>query len=201
MSAGAGRARQGETAARVLDAALELFEEHSSIQIRVKSLCARSGVSVGSIYHHFGGMEGVSAALYSRCMDGLLGRILESVGKRDRVAPLVRALVAAYLDWTEENPAAARFIHASAFAPYYSRFQAAIAGAKQAHMEKLAALIDSQARAGAIVRMPGFLYEMLIIGPVAEAARRWLAGMPGIDLAAARRILPARILESISSRK
>jgi hypothetical protein len=38
---------------------------------------------------------------------------------------------------------------------------------------------------------------MLVIGPVAETARRWLAGAPGIDLTTAAAVLPERIWRSI----
>jgi hypothetical protein len=40
---------------------------------------------------------------------------------------------------------------------------------------------------------------MLVIGPVAETARRWLAAAPGIDLAQASRPLPERIWHSINT--
>lgn len=45
--------------------------------------------------------------------------------------------------------------------------------------------------------MPEALLEMLIIGPVAEVARRWLAGAPGSDIEEASRLLPERIWRSV----
>ena len=44
------------------------------------------------------------------------------------------------------------------------------------------------------------LTEMLVIGPVAEAARRWLGGAPDIDLTTAARLLPERIWHSVRGR-
>ena len=41
---------------------------------------------------------------------------------------------------------------------------------------------------------------MLVIGPVAETSRRWLAGTPGIDLTQASRLLPERIWNSLNTR-
>jgi AcrR family transcriptional regulator len=190
--------RAGSTVAKVLDAALEIFGETSSTQAPVSLLGERSGVSVGSIYHHFGSLEGVSAALYSRCMKGLLESIIRSIAGRERLEEVIRGLVSSYLAWTRRNPAAARFIHASAFAPHVAEFAREIGKAKAAQMERLNEILRSHVAAGRVRKLPEFLYEMLIIGPVAETARRWLASAPGVNLREAEKHLPERILESIS---
>ncbi|MFG3604665.1 hypothetical protein [Micromonospora chersina] len=52
--------------------------------------------------------------------------------------------------------------------------------------------------AGEFATLPEPLVEMLLIGPVAETARRWLAGVPGIDLGQAARVLPDRIWRSLA---
>ncbi|MFJ2788134.1 MULTISPECIES: hypothetical protein [unclassified Streptomyces] len=41
--------------------------------------------------------------------------------------------------------------------------------------------------------MPGLVVEVLVMGPVAEAARRWLSRTYDLDLAEAVRLLPDRI--------
>jgi AcrR family transcriptional regulator len=192
------RKRAGNTVTKVLDAALEIFSETSSTQAPVSLLGERSGASVGSIYHHFGSLEGVSAALYSRCMNGLLEYIIRSVSGPERLEEVIRGLVSSYLAWTRKNPEAARFIHASAFAPYIAAYAREIDGAKAAQMERLNEILRSHAAEGRVAVLPEFMYEMLIIGPVAETARRWLASAPGVNLKAAEKHLPGRILKSIS---
>ncbi|MFF7443201.1 hypothetical protein [Streptomyces sp. NPDC008122] len=47
--------------------------------------------------------------------------------------------------------------------------------------------------AGEIAPVPEELVEALVIGPVAEATRRWLSGTSGTGLAQAARVLPDRI--------
>ena len=45
--------------------------------------------------------------------------------------------------------------------------------------------------------LPDPLIEMLLIGPVAELSRRWLAGATDLDLGKAARVLPDRIWASL----
>ncbi len=61
--------RTGAPAA-VLDAAADLFDRRGFAAVSLNDLTAASGVSNGSIYHHFGAKEGVLAALV---VDALAG--------------------------------------------------------------------------------------------------------------------------------
>src|SRR6266566_8365174 len=49
---------------RILEAALACFNERGFTATTIEEICQRSGASVGSVYHHFGGKEGLAAALY-----------------------------------------------------------------------------------------------------------------------------------------
>jgi hypothetical protein len=51
--------------------------------------------------------------------------------------------------------------------------------------------------AGEIAPVPVPILEVLVMGPVAEAAHRWLARTYDMDLAQAARILPDRIWRSL----
>ena len=53
----------------LLDAALELFPKKGVGNCRLEDLLERSGASVGSFYHHFGGKPELAAALYLRFLD------------------------------------------------------------------------------------------------------------------------------------
>src|SRR6185436_8786528 len=48
----------------VLEAALACFEELGYDNTSIEDIRARSGASIGSIYHHFGRKEVIAAALY-----------------------------------------------------------------------------------------------------------------------------------------
>jgi len=53
-------------------------------------------------------------------------------------------------------------------------------------------------RAGEIAPLPGDVLAVLVLGPVGEAARRWLAGTYDMDLGQAARMLPQRIRRSLA---
>lgn len=57
-------ARTEETRRQVLDAAAAVFIEHGYTRAGVSEIVTRSGSSVGSVYHHFGGKAEVYLALW-----------------------------------------------------------------------------------------------------------------------------------------
>lgn len=193
----ATRRRGEETRARLLDAALRVFDAEGRDGFTIQAVLRESGASIGSFYHHFGGIDGLAAALYERS----LGELLDALGDALDAAPTARAGIAAlvrtYLAYTAENPAAARFIHDAPSGGYLQAHGAALEAAKRPRLERLLCWLRGHVRAGRIVELPESLHEMLVIGPVAEVARRWLAGAPGIDLGQAARLLPERIWHSV----
>lgn len=198
-----GKQQRGEaTIERVLDAALACWADASSDDAKaltVQTLARDAGVSIGSLYHHFGSLDGVAAALYRRSMAAKLDGIAAALPKRARNAKAgVVAFVKAYLAWTAANPAAARFIHGSAYAPFLKRFEHEIRDDKAQHLAPILAWFEPYIAAGEVVALPGPYYEMLLVGPVAEVARRWLAGAPGLDPETAAKVLPDRVWAALA---
>jgi AcrR family transcriptional regulator len=191
----AGKQQRGqETSEKILKAALKLF---SNQELSIERLSEQSAVSVGSIYHHFGNLNGVSAALYQSSMTDLLQKIIRAVEVQTTARDKVLAQSRAYMEWTREKKAAARFIHASAYAPYMQQYADEIRQAKGPILQELMSLFEPHIRAGEMIALPLPLYEILLIGPLAELARRWLSGGSGLDLDAAWEYLPERIWLSV----
>ncbi|GGT05353.1 hypothetical protein GCM10010156_73860 [Planobispora rosea] len=65
------------TVDRLLAAALDLHAEDPG-GFTMAALIARTGVSSGSLYHHFGSFDGLAAALYARCLAGLLAHFIHA---------------------------------------------------------------------------------------------------------------------------
>jgi len=183
--------RRGEvTTRRLLDAALAVHEKG---EFTVQAVVSASGVSLGSLYHHFGSFDGLAAGLYARCMAELLDGIVASLERARTARGGVRAVVVAYLSFVADCPREARFIHASAYASYLPAHAEEIAAMKAPRMARMLAWLEPHVRNGSIVDLPPPLLEMLLIGPVAELSRRWLAGATDIDLPKAARLLPDRV--------
>jgi AcrR family transcriptional regulator len=190
--------RGEETKQRLLDAALAVHAAAGAEGFTVHAVVAESGVSLGSLYHHFGSFDGLAAALYSRCMARLLDEIVDTLTRARTPRSGVRAVVTAYLGHVTEHSASARFIHASAYAAYLPAHADAIAAMKVPRMARMAAWLAPHIAAGTVVDLPDPLTEMLLIGPVAELSRRWLNGAD-IDLARAAKLLPDRIWASLQA--
>lgn len=56
---------------KVLTAALDLFVEKGYHNVSIHDVQKTAGVSIGSIYNHFGGKEGVAQALYDHLVEEL----------------------------------------------------------------------------------------------------------------------------------
>lgn len=67
------------TKEKVLDAAVEVFGERGFTAATMAEIVERSGVSVGSIYHHFGGKSEVFNAIWEDFVALLRGRVDEVV--------------------------------------------------------------------------------------------------------------------------
>lgn len=185
--------RSEETIRRLLDTALEVYPGDFTL----RAMTTRSGVSMGSLYHHFGSLEGLAATLYSRCMGDLLDTLVAAVEDAADARDGVRRAVVAYLGFTADHPDKARFIHAAPYAIDLGPHAERIAADKAARLNRLIGWIRVHMDEGTVADLPMAQVEMLLIGPVAEVTRRWLAGAPEIDLAESARVLPERIWQSL----
>lgn len=197
----AKRPRGAATVEKALAAALDLYAADGRDGLTMTAVIARSGVSSGSLYHHFGSVDGLCAALYARCMADLLDTLVAALEESPSASSGLRAFTAAYLRFVRENRAKAHFIHASSYADFLPAYAETVAAAKAPRMRRIAAWLRPYIAKGEIIAVPEPFIEMLVIGPVAETARRWLAGAPEIDLDAAIRLLPDRIWRSVRGEK
>jgi AcrR family transcriptional regulator len=186
--------RGEETRQRLLAAALAT---HDRGEFTVQAILAESGVSLGSLYHHYGSFDGLAATLYAECMADLLDHIVEALAKARTARTGIEAVVTAYLSFVQEHPPKARFIHASAYATYLPAHTEMIAETKRPRTTRMAEWLAPHVAAGSVIALPDPLTEMLLIGPVAELSRRWLTD-PTIDLPKAAKILPVRIWAALS---
>ncbi|MDX6741266.1 TetR/AcrR family transcriptional regulator [Actinocorallia sp. A-T 12471] len=186
-----------ETVGRLLEVALAVFAREGREGFTMSAVIKESGVSSGSLYHHFGSFDGLAAALYARCMGELLEAILTALEPCEEAADGVRAVPAAYLAFAREQRDRMAFIHVSDYAAFLPAHAETVAAVKGPLLARMAAWAAPHVAAGRVVDLSPALLEMLLIGPVAETVRRWLAGAPGIDIAEAERVLPERVWRSV----
>jgi AcrR family transcriptional regulator len=117
---GGGRqwARADATREALLAAARVVFSSQGYADAGIAEIVARSGISVGSLYHHYGGKAGLYLALWERHTAELEHRAAESVaaaraaGEDDPIR-LFAAGARAFLQVCWENRDMARLFHES----------------------------------------------------------------------------------------
>lgn len=184
------QARGDKTVEQLLDTALALVREHGVSQLTVKQLSARSGVSMGSLYHHFGSRDGVVFALYRRSLERMLGEISSAVLDHHSPRAGVRALVKAYLAWVAAHHDEARVIYGVTEADLSASHRAEINALGGRLVAPLNAWLAPHVENGRVIAVAPGLLEIMLIGPAAEAARRILAGAPGFGFDEAMAVLP-----------
>ncbi|MGC4945838.1 TetR/AcrR family transcriptional regulator [Streptomyces sp. DT224] len=190
--------QRGEaTAAQVLDTALELYAAQGEAGLTLNAITSASGVSAGSIYHHFGSLQGVVLALAQSWLGRLLGEVTEALEQVTDAHGGVRALTEAYLRFVQAHPDAARLMH-SVTADREALMNARqLRGAQEARIAPLAAWLHAHRESGELAALPLPVLESLILGPVTGIARRWLA-VGDIDIEEAVRTVPYHIWRSVS---
>ncbi|MFC3895169.1 TetR/AcrR family transcriptional regulator [Lentzea rhizosphaerae] len=162
----------------LLDAALKLVEEGGLDAVTIAALTERSGMSNGSIYHHFGSRAGVFAQLYADSYARCVAAMRPALSARP-ASDVVRDLVLRYLDWVTANPSRARFLYA---APDH-----ADPSAKQAEFEPVLTWFLERMASGELRAVPPWAMEPVVMGPAHESVRRFLLGV--FDLGEAREII------------
>ncbi|MFF2508827.1 TetR/AcrR family transcriptional regulator [Streptomyces sp. NPDC058067] len=191
--------RGAETAGRLLDAALQVYADAGEQGVTVSALTRASGVSLGSLYHHFGSVDGLMNALVVRWLGRLLTDLGAALGRSRTARTGIRALVRTYLAFIQEHPDAARLLHSS-YADRLGMEQARqLRDAQEARLSPMAEWLRQYIDSGELAPLPLPLVEGLVMGPVVATARRWLSGVDDVDLDEAARVLPDRIWRSLSA--
>lgn len=99
-----------DTRSLVLDAALDLFSGQGYFNISVHDIVRASGVSIGSIYHHFGDKEGIARALQAHLGTRMAQMVADVAAQADTCRDQSRALIARLFDMTEAEPRTMAFL-------------------------------------------------------------------------------------------
>ncbi|WNI21636.1 TetR/AcrR family transcriptional regulator [Streptomyces sp. ITFR-16] len=190
--------QRGEaTAAQVLDCALDIYAAHGEAGLTLGALTSASGVSTGSIYHHFGSLHGVLVALAQSWLGRLLDELAGELRRADDARTGVLAVARAHLHFVRDHPDGARLMHSVTMNRETTVHAHRIRGAQEARLAPLAAWLHAHQESGRLAPLPLPVLESLILGPVTAVARRWLS-VGDIDIEEAARTVPERIWRSVS---
>lgn len=193
--------RRASTDARrreILDAALACFLRDGITATGVDDIRRESGASIGSIYHHFGGKDGIVAALAADALGDYQRGFVTTLHGARSARTGVQSAVRYHLDWVERHPDLARFL----FAGDRDRSAAAhiaVRALNRAFFKDVATWFEEHAEAGDVRRLPLDLLSAVLIGPAQEFSRSWLARRSRSSMDAARQTLPAAAWAAVRS--
>jgi AcrR family transcriptional regulator len=160
----------------LLDAALVSFDALGYEATTIEEVLQRSGASVGSLYHHFGGKEGLAAALYLEGIRRYQARFRTCLEKNPGAERGVRAIVRNELAWTAAEPALARFVIAPRGRTLPASSRRELKALNRSFFAEVAAWLAAHVDDGRIRALPTDLYYPLWIGPSHLLARQILGG-------------------------
>jgi AcrR family transcriptional regulator len=172
-------ARAAGTSARqeaILDAALKLFNRHGYAATSIDDLRKASRASVGSVYHHFGGKEGVAAELYVRALQSYQQGVLALVRHNPTAREGIDGMVHHHLEWVARHPEDARYLLAMRSAEVLLASKKRVRALNREFFREVFGWLEEQAAAGRIRTVARHLYFPLVIGPSQELSREWLEG-------------------------
>ncbi|MFB9719091.1 TetR/AcrR family transcriptional regulator [Planobispora longispora] len=166
-----------------MSAALRIVSEGGLEAMTISRLAEVSGASNGSIYHHFGSRGGVVGALYRESFAELVGAMLPALDDRPAWT-VVPDLAGRFLDWVVAEPTRAEFVYRASVAGLIE--ENGKAEFKARVMAPLGEWFAARTARGELRPVPLWALDAVVMAPVHECARRYLADPEGFDLKAIR---------------
>jgi AcrR family transcriptional regulator len=161
-------------ACRIMTAALELFVERGYHNVSVHDIQKRAGVSIGSIYNHYGGKEGVARALYEHLLNEMLLLIEQVEAAVEDPAGRCKAVIRRLMEKTETH----RSIMAFVFSARHREFLPGLPPiCSAAPFERLRELVQRAMDVGQIRRMDVWLAASAVFGGAIRLIQLRIDGM------------------------
>lgn len=177
---------------QILVVALQCFTEHGVAGTTIDMIREASGMSVGSLYHHFGNKDKIAAAVFIQGMREFAELLQSYLGKADAQVGLeaeskakhgVKAIVYANIDWISQNPDWARFVFHHRSIVSKAGAGNKLAGDMHLFFQQLIIWFKPYTEQGLFRSISMELLSSLITGPCHDYARHWLAGRYNTPLA------------------
>lgn len=181
----------------ILDAALECFAKNGVLGAGIEDIRKRAKASPSSVYHLFGGIEGILLALLVRTFTRLFAALAADVTKTKTAEAAVKALVRGQIDWVLENPLEARVMYQAMTVESSPKVMKPLAEKKAELLMPLAMHFMPFMDRRELPRWDPMTFDVVVLGVTHEAARRFLNGAP-LDPAWMKRELPRLAWASLS---
>lgn len=171
-----------KTRTRVLDAARTLFFERGVDETSIAEICRLSGVSNGSLFHHFGNKEAIALAIFIEVRRSYWEYVLAAMEGAASVPDAAEASVRAAFAFQREHPLAFAFMLDTSAAPWVLRQTTALRDLNAAFAERAMAWAAPHVMAGRLPMLSVHTFGALIFGLPQWIAREARAGLSVPDV-------------------
>ena len=175
MATGRTREETGRRRRAILDAALDTFLDVGEVGTFIQEVCNRAGVSVGTLYHHFGSKDQLIATLHYTLLDEYQSGAGPILAADPPAEAGVRDTVAYHVRWLIGHPRPATFLLQQPFAGYRSdQVPADLIDANDRFLTTVQGWLDRRMEDGSLKRLPFDVVVALLIGPLHQWVRAQL---------------------------
>jgi AcrR family transcriptional regulator len=173
----------------ILEAALACFLEHGIAGTTTEQIRAKSGASIGSIYHHFGDKEALAAEIYLEALRDVQKGFLKELFKHRGARAGIRATVRYHLRWIRSKPAWARYLFQAREGDVIRGIEGKIAELNRQVGAEAARWVKPHVAKGVLTALPADVAVAVWLGPAQSFGRSWVAGRSKTSLDEAAEIL------------
>lgn len=167
-----------ETRTRVIEAAARLFAERGLEAVSIQDIREASGVSNGSIFHHFGSKNGVALHVYLEERRAYWDHAIAAVEAYDGdPVNALGAAVRATLAYQQAHPERHNFMIECASSSWTREHAAPVQALNAEFTQRFLAWGAPHAVAGRLRPIDPQLVAALVFGPSQWLARSWLTGL------------------------
>lgn len=182
----------------IMAAALPLFVRHGLAATSIDQIRVASGASVGSIYHHFGGKEGIAAALYTSAICGYQQEVQVTLESAASAEEGIRAVVRHFLTWVEQHRDLAVLMLSVEHGDVRDLATNDVAELNQEFGRFVALWLQSNVDSGSLPDLPSDLWMPAVLGAARRFAELWIAGQASTSIREAAQLLGDLVWASMS---
>jgi AcrR family transcriptional regulator len=169
------------TRERVLQAALECFNDVGYDRTSIARIRDRSGVSNGALFHHFPNKEAIAEGLYLEAMRAVQQGYWAVLEQRpNTVRESLDGVIGNLLTWVEANPQWAQFLYAQGHLDWSTAAGSELHTLNSELNAAYRTWLGTFIAVGTVRDVPMVVAVAIVTGPAHAIAQRWLAGqIPG----------------------
>lgn len=185
----------------ILDAALRLFAARGLSATSMADICAASGASNGSVYHHFGSKEGVAVALYANAIEDYQRGALQVFRNAGSAEEGFRGCVEHYLHWVADHRDLAKLMLAVEHSDVRALAADSVAALNESFRDGVDAWLHERESAGDLPAVPRDVLLPALLGPARRFAELWLSGATRSPIAEAADVLAELVWHGLGGRR